>query len=529
MVFLKIGALTSKPYTFSVRPWELEKINFIDFFDSFGTEIYVEIFGLEVKRILPKINKSISNLWITDRIRFFYDSLNNQRLTTCYINLYNKYKIYSWFGVFLYLKSILIFNLKKKTYLFESITFSFFYYLNTNVDLYSLIFIKHYFLTFNFFDFNYISNFDLFNLNIDFLNNFFFDLNLINNFNNIILFGYNIRCEHPLLYLKILDLLKKKKLNLYFFGVPFLNFKFNYIVLNIGLSLKNLYYFFKNFFFKVSTLFLIGSAFLNRFDFFLYDFFLKKLQFIYTKYNIYIKLIYIYFFLLDVNLLFLGLRRDFRNIIINLLENKKFLNYCSFNIFLFENDYFFKSKLFSLSMIRLYNNNFMSNLLNLFIFCGSHFLSDSQFFNLLIPIPFFFEKDNLILNIFSIFYKTKFIYAPNILVKDTLSFYYVFINKFIFLKKNINIRYFFFLVKYNIFQFNFIELNNRNFFFYKTLYIFKQINFNYFFSFNFFIKINFFNNLYLYNINNFYFVNNYAKLSKNLNLASLNFKIIYNK
>jgi NADH-quinone oxidoreductase chain G len=75
-----VGALTSKPYAFKGRPWELKSFDFIDFFDSFHSNIKIEIRNEKIMRILPKINDFINEEWITDKIRFCYDGLRIQRL-----------------------------------------------------------------------------------------------------------------------------------------------------------------------------------------------------------------------------------------------------------------------------------------------------------------------------------------------------------------------------------------------------------------------------------------------------------------
>src|SRR5690606_39229930 len=76
----QIGALTSKPYAFIARPWELEKVNVVDYFDSFGSSAIAELRGFDLVRILPRINNKVNEEWLTDRARFFFDGLRYQRL-----------------------------------------------------------------------------------------------------------------------------------------------------------------------------------------------------------------------------------------------------------------------------------------------------------------------------------------------------------------------------------------------------------------------------------------------------------------
>jgi len=80
-----VGALTSKPYQFTARPWELRKIESVDVLDAVGCNIVVGTRGGEVMRILPRTNEDINEEWISDKTRFAYDGLKRQRLTSPYI------------------------------------------------------------------------------------------------------------------------------------------------------------------------------------------------------------------------------------------------------------------------------------------------------------------------------------------------------------------------------------------------------------------------------------------------------------
>jgi len=91
-----VGALTSKPYVFEARPWELKKTETIDVMDAIGSNIRVDTYGWEVKRVLPRINEEINEEWISDKTRYACDGLKNQRLDTPYIKLRNKFEKISW-------------------------------------------------------------------------------------------------------------------------------------------------------------------------------------------------------------------------------------------------------------------------------------------------------------------------------------------------------------------------------------------------------------------------------------------------
>ncbi len=91
-----VGALTSKPYVFEARPWELKKTESIDVMDAVGSNIRIDTYGWEVKRILPKINESINEEWISDKTRYACDGLKYQRLDTPYIRSNDDFKKISW-------------------------------------------------------------------------------------------------------------------------------------------------------------------------------------------------------------------------------------------------------------------------------------------------------------------------------------------------------------------------------------------------------------------------------------------------
>jgi len=95
-----VGALTSKPYVFEARPWELKKTESIDVMDAIGSNIRVDTYGWEVKRILPRINEDINEEWISDKTRYACDGLLNQRLDTPYIKYNGKFEKASWNEVF---------------------------------------------------------------------------------------------------------------------------------------------------------------------------------------------------------------------------------------------------------------------------------------------------------------------------------------------------------------------------------------------------------------------------------------------
>lgn len=91
-----VGALLPKPGAFSYRPWELSKFESIDVLNGLGSNIRVDARGLEVKRILPRLNDDINEEWIDDKTRFAMDGLKTQRLTTPLIRRDDKFFPASW-------------------------------------------------------------------------------------------------------------------------------------------------------------------------------------------------------------------------------------------------------------------------------------------------------------------------------------------------------------------------------------------------------------------------------------------------
>ena len=91
-----VGALTSKPYAFEARPWELKKTESIDVMDAVGSNIRIDTYGWEVKRVLPRINNEINEEWISDKTRYACDGLLKQRLDNPYIKKNGKLVKSTW-------------------------------------------------------------------------------------------------------------------------------------------------------------------------------------------------------------------------------------------------------------------------------------------------------------------------------------------------------------------------------------------------------------------------------------------------
>ena len=91
-----VGALTSKPYAFKARPWELNKTESIDVFDAMGSSIRIDTLGKKTLRVLPRMNEEINEEWISDKSRFAIDGLSKQRIDTPYLLKDGKLVIAEW-------------------------------------------------------------------------------------------------------------------------------------------------------------------------------------------------------------------------------------------------------------------------------------------------------------------------------------------------------------------------------------------------------------------------------------------------
>jgi len=112
-MLLFTGALTSKPYAFIARPWELRSVQSIDILDGVGSNTRVDFKETEILRILPRRNSEINESWISDKARFFYDALKRQRVNSPYMKVKGELKKVKWSKILKNLTSVL------KVYSFE--------------------------------------------------------------------------------------------------------------------------------------------------------------------------------------------------------------------------------------------------------------------------------------------------------------------------------------------------------------------------------------------------------------------------
>ncbi len=100
-----VGALTSKPYAFTARPWELKKTETIDVMDALGSNIRVDTKGREVMRIMPRNHDGVNEEWLSDKSRFVWDGLRRQRLDKPYVRVNGKLAPATWDEAFAAIKS----------------------------------------------------------------------------------------------------------------------------------------------------------------------------------------------------------------------------------------------------------------------------------------------------------------------------------------------------------------------------------------------------------------------------------------
>jgi NADH-quinone oxidoreductase chain G len=105
-----VGALTSKPFMFSARAWELRSVQSIDTGDAIGSNIRIDLRGYEIGRILPSLNEHINEEWISDKARFAFDGLKRQRLSVPLLKTGEHFNQVSWLKAF----EIMFFELKNK-------------------------------------------------------------------------------------------------------------------------------------------------------------------------------------------------------------------------------------------------------------------------------------------------------------------------------------------------------------------------------------------------------------------------------
>jgi NADH-quinone oxidoreductase chain G len=232
-----VGALTSKPYAFTARPWDLKSIESIDVLDSLHSNIRIDIKGSRILRILPKINEQLNENWISDYTRFSYESVQGFRIKYPYLSLNKSFfsfidsdlflrlgweQCIEFFNIFINLKNFNLFN----------------FFISSGIGLFNSSF--YYFVT----KFIKNSNFFIESLpffNIDDRSSYF--INSFNNFmksNYFIFYNLNMKENYSVFNARIQSYLNNSFYKKYIFYIGS-NIKHTYSVYHIGNSYSSFF------------------------------------------------------------------------------------------------------------------------------------------------------------------------------------------------------------------------------------------------------------------------------------------------
>nr|YP_010394873.1 NADH dehydrogenase subunit 11 [Phytophthora plurivora]DAZ89310.1 TPA_asm: NADH dehydrogenase subunit 11 [Phytophthora plurivora] len=360
-----VGALTSKPYSFKARSWELKRKNGIDILDSIGSNIKIDIFNNEIVRILPKTNFNINKEWISNKTRYFFDSLKYQRLQYPLLkdNKNNFHRI-SW------LDALNIINRKLITTDSSNIKSI----IGDLTDLESLFLLKKNFNKLGIFNIVYESFLknQQNKINSDLTSNFLFNntLKSIEDSDLCLIIGSDIRKEGSILNIHLINRLKKGNFKIAYIGNKI---DFTYPIKHLGLTFTILinimlgkHSFCKDLKKAKKPLIIFGENILNQKNGF---FLLSKLK----------------------NLSF------FKN-------NINFFNSKTSLINFFEINFTKSTNLFkNIKLYYLFNTNLQNKLKiskdSFIIYQGHHFTKDAQNSNLILPGLTFLEKNGMYINL----------------------------------------------------------------------------------------------------------------------------------
>lgn len=514
-----MGALTSKVHSFVVRSWELEKMESIDIFDSLGTLIFIEKRNMEILRITPKKFNEFE--WITDKVRFFFDSLKYQRLLKplFFDNKVKKYMPITLNMFYFYLKSVLVVsNKSSQSYIIQT-------FVDDQVDVIDLLSLKSFIYNYgNVVNFtNTLNQLNTYNISNDFLNDFIINKKTLLSSSIIFFFGSDLRLELPVLFTLLLKKIKLNQIKLYIFGfVYYLNLKYK----SIGYTLNDFYKFklFKLIKLKKTDIiyFLYGSIIYNNLNFnLIYNYLNKLLIIVSIQYYINVTQTIIYNNLRDLNITFLGNSLNVLNK--NYLLNK---NEIQLDNYLVSFDLTFNIFINSLYIVNKKNKKISNNIVNL-LFTSFFDFENLHIVDFKLPIPYLYEKDFYLITILGDFYKMKYNYFP-LNFNKIKSLYLILQQIRKLLVKPITTNVFkssFFLNKMRYKNYKFItKLTNFDFIINKNIFKFKsQLRFyeHYVFAlldFNFnFIG---FNTYFLNTLYNYYNLELTSRLSSTLQLLS---------
>jgi NADH-quinone oxidoreductase chain G len=360
-----VGALTSKPFSFKARSWELKKKEGVDILDGLGSNIKVDIFNNEIVRILPKTNFNINKEWISNKTRFFFDSLKYQRIQYPLLkDENNKFQKISWFEALNIINDQFIKNDSSKI---KAI-------IGDLIDLESIFYLKNFLnkVGINNICYEKYLNQNNFNINSDLTSNFLFNNSLksIEESDLCLIINSNIRQEGSILNIHLINRLKKGN-----FKVAYIGNKndFTYPVQHLGLTLNVLikiilgkHSFCKDLKKAKNPLIIVGENIINQKN----------------GYNILSKV---------KNISFLKNKINFFN------SKASLINFLEVG---FSNNKFYQNKS---NLFYLFNTNLKSKLKkkenDFIIYQGHHFTEDAQKSNLVLPGLTFLEKKGTYINI----------------------------------------------------------------------------------------------------------------------------------
>lgn len=406
-----VGALTSKPYAFTARSWELRHYEYIDFFDSLGSNIRIDLRGSDILRIVPRQNELINMQWISDKIRFVYDGLNKQRITKPLIRIMIIFKMtslisVSWLKIIFYIQTFfkkLLNNiiLKKKKFLNIKPFFGEFN------DLISLIFFKDFFSSLGTSNFHnsFFDNSNYVDPNLHLLSSNK-NLNFVKNSDCILLLGCNPRLESPIFNIWLRKSYLSGNTSIYNLGFNFLsNFFIKFLGNNLINSLKILegrHWICNKLILSSRPLIIFGDNFSQSFKS-SYSIFIKNFdKFLSCNLNS-----PMYFFLYNCmskrNAIELGFSKGVHSQINNDLNLVPSINYFYNSADIFHN-LKFEPKKFRIS--------------NLNIFQGSHGTSNLlNYVDIILPQSNFVEKNSVSINNLGLVQKTRSLFTTPISVK----------------------------------------------------------------------------------------------------------------
>ncbi len=216
-----IGALTSKPYAFTARSWELKNIETIDLFDSLCSNIRIDIRGSEILRILPLTNQFVNEEWISDKTRYAYDGLKRWRFINPMVKKKNLFINTSWQDTFIILKN----KLQKNK--FDKLI------INTGnyCDLETITALDQFSKQFKDIVINSNTNIRADKQNYFILNK---DFNYISGHKIYLLIGLNLRLENPIINIKFKKLTQLDNILITFIGSKY---DYNFDLIHLGNNL----------------------------------------------------------------------------------------------------------------------------------------------------------------------------------------------------------------------------------------------------------------------------------------------------